>query len=164
VYAPFMKLALLTFLVLGVAACSKSDLGKMASENDAARGSSTESAAPPLPPPSFNEQARKRLTDLGATETPRGLVLIIDDAASGGGDQFEGVVKLMQHQPRMQIRIEGHDAERFRRALLARGVDHVRLSTHDDTKQGGERSRRVELIFSDSDGRFRMAGDQPPTA
>lgn len=64
-------------------------------------------------------------------------------------------------------------ADAVRQALIARGVDEKRIRTRglgstnpvtdNHTGQGREENRRVELVFSDSAGRFASTTDRTTT-
>jgi outer membrane protein OmpA-like peptidoglycan-associated protein len=180
--------------LLALTACSDRD--SVMETDDTAF--SAPSAPPPVvePPPSYAEQARQKLTSLGAQESPRGLKLVLSSAQFEPGQvsfepadsqRIDEVASLMLAQERIQVIIEGHTDNRgtealnerlsrararaVERALVDRGVNAGRIQTRaigelqpaygNDTAEGRQKNRRVELIFSDSDGRFAMAADQP---
>ncbi len=187
--ATFAALAL-----LALAACSDRDVGM---ETDDTAFSAPSATSPAVePPPSFAEQARRKLTSLGAKESPRGLTLVLSSAQFKPGQvsfdpadsqRLDEVAALMLAQERMQVIIEGHTdnrgteasngrlsrerAQAVERALVERNVNAGRIQTRgigelqpaygNDTAEGRRKNRRVVLIFSDPDGRFAMAADQP---
>lgn len=184
---------LATFALLALTACSDHDTSM--ETDDTAFVARSEPLAALEPPPSYAEQARQKLTSLGAQESPRGLKLVLSSAGFEPGEtsfdpadssRIDAVASLLMAQERMQVVIEGHTdnrgaeatnerlsrarAQAVERALIDRGVNGGRIQTRgigelqpaygNDTAEGRQKNRRVELIFSDPDGRFAMAADR----
>jgi outer membrane protein OmpA-like peptidoglycan-associated protein len=102
----------------------------------------------------------------------------------GANDALNRVAQFLQSQPNVKLRIEGHTdsrgsdsyndalsqrrAEAVARALVSRGVDSARIQAvgrgmqlpvaSNDTAEGRQQNRRVELIFSNEQGQFASIG------
>jgi outer membrane protein OmpA-like peptidoglycan-associated protein len=102
----------------------------------------------------------------------------------GAGEALNRVAQFLQTQPGVKLRIEGHTdsrgsdsynealsqrrAQAVASALMARGIDASRLQAvgrgmevpvaTNDTAEGRQQNRRVELIFSNLQGQFAGVG------
>jgi outer membrane protein OmpA-like peptidoglycan-associated protein len=103
--------------------------------------------------------------------------------------RFDSIVAVLRDHPEIQLMIEGYTdgrggetanqkiaaqrADAVRQALVERGINEARLRTvgvgesrpiaDNATAEGRQQNRRVELIFSDIEGRFASAGSAAPT-
>jgi outer membrane protein OmpA-like peptidoglycan-associated protein len=102
----------------------------------------------------------------------------------GAGESLNRVAQFLQSQPGVKLRVEGHTdsrgsdsynealsqrrAQAVASALMARGVDASRVQAvgrgmevpvaTNDTAEGRQQNRRVELIFSNLQGQFAGVG------
>jgi len=132
-------------------------------------------------------QQETELKGLNAKETERGLVITLGDVLFGvnkthiGSDGMRSVQKLadfLTQYPKQKVLIEGYTdsagsnarnqklseqrANAVRTALLDKGIDSERVSTHgygeefpvsgNDTAANRQMNRRVEIILSDANG------------
>jgi outer membrane protein OmpA-like peptidoglycan-associated protein len=105
---------------------------------------------------------------------------------AGKENDLDQVVTLLRDYPKADLIIDGYTdnrgsehlndrlslerAEAVRHALVARGVDEKRIRARglgsaspvadNHTRKGREENRRVELVFSDSEGRFASTSDR----
>jgi outer membrane protein OmpA-like peptidoglycan-associated protein len=104
----------------------------------------------------------------------------------GTGGDLDKVAALLRDYPKVRLIVDGYTdnrgseqlnerlslqrAKSVQQALAADGVESTRLRTRglaatvpiadDDTRQGRDENRRVELVFSNSAGTFASAHDQ----
>lgn len=104
-------------------------------------------------------------------------------------ERIDKIVSLLEAHPETQVKIEGYTdsrgsqsvnqkiskerADAVRKLLVSRGIDESRLTVKgmgeanpvadNSTEQGRQENRRVELLFSDAQGRFASAGNPAPT-
>jgi outer membrane protein OmpA-like peptidoglycan-associated protein len=102
--------------------------------------------------------------------------------------RIDRVAEVLKKHPQMHAVIEGFTdsrgsdraneaistkrAESVRQALVARGIDETRLRARgagesnpvgdNGTPEGREQNRRVEIVFSNTEGRFASASDAAP--
>jgi outer membrane protein OmpA-like peptidoglycan-associated protein len=107
-----------------------------------------------------------------------------DTLKPGADESLNRVAQFLQTQPAVKVRIEGHTdsrgsdsynqalsqrrAQAVASALMARGVDASRVQpvgrgmevplATNDTAEGRQQNRRVELIFSNLQGQFAGVG------
>lgn len=105
---------------------------------------------------------------------------------AGTGTEVEQVVTLLRDYPKALLIIEGYTdnrgseqlndrlslqrAKSVQQALVADGLNATRIRTRglgsadpiadNDTREGRDKNRRVEVVFSNSAGTFASAGDQ----
>ena len=132
-------------------------------------------------------QTQQELADLKAKQTDRGVVVTLGDVLFDTGQAtlkpgadlaLDRLASYMTANPQTKIVVEGHtDALSQRRAdavahaLIARGVsaDDVRAIGRgknypvatNDTAAGRQQNRRVEIVFSDQNGRFAQGANMP---
>jgi outer membrane protein OmpA-like peptidoglycan-associated protein len=102
--------------------------------------------------------------------------------------RIDRVVSVLKEHPEMHALVEGHTdsrgsdmaneklskerADAVKQALVARGIEESRIDANgigesrpiadNETAEGREQNRRVEIIFSNTEGRFASAADSPP--
>jgi outer membrane protein OmpA-like peptidoglycan-associated protein len=103
--------------------------------------------------------------------------------------RIDNIVQLLKDRSDVHVLIQGYTdsrgsdsrnqtlsqqrAEAVQQALVERGVDATRIRVEglgeanpvasNDTAEGRQQNRRVEIVFSDAEGRFASANEQPPT-
>lgn len=103
--------------------------------------------------------------------------------------RIDRIVSVLKTHPEMHVLVEGHTdsrgseraneklskerADAVKQALVALGIAESRIDTRglgesrpaaeNTTDAGREQNRRVEIVFSNLEGRFASAGDSPPT-
>ncbi len=103
--------------------------------------------------------------------------------------RLDSIVSVLKTHPETSVLIEGHTdsrgseranerlstqrADAVRQALVERGIADTRLRTRglgeahpiadNSTEEGRQQNRRVELVFSNAEGRFASAADAPPS-
>lgn len=135
------------------------------------------------------EESQRKLAELQATQTERGMVLTLGDVLfdtaqadlkPGAAMTLDRLAQFLQENAETRVLIEGYtdsrgsaeynqDLSRRRAqavsvALESRGTANNRVNiagrgeslpvASNDTSEGRQRNRRVEILFSDASGRF----------
>lgn len=134
-------------------------------------------------------QLQRELEEMSAKQTPRGMVLSIDDVLfdldkanlkAGAQRTIDRLAAVLSRHPERRLMIEGFTdstgseaynqrlserrADAVRQALMRAGVSADRIQMQglgegypvasNDTAAGRQQNRRVEIIFSDAQGRI----------
>ena len=163
--------------------------GEQTRQADAAREAAVAATQNALSARAQREETQRKLAELQATQTERGMVLTLGDVLfdtsqanlkPGAGQTLDRVAQFLRKNDETRVLIEGYtdsrgsaqynqDLSRKRAgavssALEIRGAAPGRVTVagrgetlpvaSNDTPEGRQRNRRVEIVFSDASGEF----------